>query len=60
MKRISSDSSLNEILPLLAENTKGLSIEDKDGKIIGVATPQGVIKIMASAALEDKKKEKII
>ena len=42
---------LKEILPQLAEEKNGLSIVDKKNKILGITTPQGVLRIMASAGL---------
>tara|TARA_B100000131_G_C18092783_1_gene602838 strand:+ start:650 stop:1705 length:1056 start_codon:yes stop_codon:yes gene_type:complete len=55
LKRISVETPLKEILPLLATQSKGLAVENKDGKLLGVTTPQGVIKVMASAGLDNNK-----
>ena len=51
LKSISSEMPLKEILPQLAEEKNGLSIVDKKNKILGITTPQGVLRIMASAGL---------
>ena len=51
LKSIPSEMPLKEILPQLADEKNGLSIVDKKNKILGVTTPQGVLKIMASAGL---------
>ena len=48
---------LKEILPILSESKNGLAVTDNKNKIIGVITSQGVIKVMASAALNKKKNQ---
>ena len=55
LRSISSEMPLKEILPQLAEEKNGLSIVDKKNKILGITTPQGVLKIMASAGLNKTK-----
>ena len=54
---ISSEMPLKEILPKLSESKNGLAVTNNKNKIIGVITSQGVIKVMASAALNKKKNQ---
>ena len=57
LKRVSFETSLQDMLPDLSSEN-GLAIVDKKNQPIGVVTPQGVIKIMASAGIEKSTKSK--
>ena len=58
LKRISEETSLQKLLPILASEKNGLVVVDKKNQVLGIITPQGVIRVMASAGLEKSKKNK--
>ena len=55
LKQISSIAPIQEILPQLAESKNGLAVVNEKNKKLGIITPQGVIKVMASAGSKKQK-----
>lgn len=50
MPRVSTDTSVESLLPQLADNKNGIAVENAAGKVIGVATAQNVVNALASEA----------
>ena len=50
MPRVSADTSVETLLPQLADHKNGIAVENAAGKVIGVATAQNVVNALASEA----------
>lgn len=51
--RVARDTSVEDLLPYLAEQEDGVLVEDEDGQVLGVATARGVVKALATGS-EDR------
>ena len=47
MLRVDASSNLEQIMPMFSDHPEGLAVE-QDGEIIGLVTPQAVVKALAS------------
>ncbi len=50
MPRVAADTSVETLLPQLADHKSGIAVENASGKVIGVATAQNVVNALASEA----------
>ncbi|MEM8688159.1 MAG: betaine/proline/choline family ABC transporter ATP-binding protein [Pseudomonadota bacterium] len=50
MPRVAADTSVETLLPQLADHKSGIAVENRSGKVIGVATAQNVVNALASEA----------
>ena len=50
MPRVTADTSVETLLPQLADHKSGIAVENASGKVIGVATAQNVVNALASEA----------
>lgn len=51
--RVARDTSVEDLLPYLAEHEDGVLVEDEDGRVLGLATARGVVKALATGS-EDR------
>ncbi len=58
MGRISGDTSLEKLLPYLADHEAGVVVEAEDGVVLGVATARGVVAALASGVKTEPAKVK--
>ncbi|MAT87524.1 MAG: ABC transporter ATP-binding protein [Aestuariivita sp.] len=54
LKRVSSDTLIQSILPFLADNPQGVVVEDNQKNILGVATAQGFAGALVPACRADR------
>ncbi|QIE48196.1 betaine/proline/choline family ABC transporter ATP-binding protein (plasmid) [Pseudohalocynthiibacter aestuariivivens] len=51
--RVAHNTSVEDLLPYLAEHEDGVLVEDENGLVLGVATARGVVKALATGS-EDR------
>ena len=46
---VGAETTLEDLMPRMADHPEGLAIVDDDGAVIGRVTPQGIVRALAAA-----------